>query len=152
MPTRQEYQIIRDLIKFVNITNDLVDNASYIMREINPNTGEPLTKTDDDGITVRPYTLAEIKESLVGIRDGIRGYWSIVNRFINQYGLQNLNTMLQSQGIDGAVIKNDLEHIKTIIEEASVQVAAAQDKTDLLNISDYIDTNVPKLPLIRRSW
>jgi hypothetical protein len=148
MATRQQLQIAQDLVRFINIVNDFMDIAGWYLRDINPNTGA--ARIDD--VTGQPYTLQEIKQDLNNIRTSVLNYWGNISSFITQYGQQNVVDALNILGISATQVKAELDSMKGVIESVTTSVQAATDKSELPAIADYLDANVPKLPLVRRSW
>ena len=146
--TRQQIQIANDLIRFVNLTNDLLDVASYILREQDPDTGGPLINED----TGQPFTLPQLKQRLARKRDAILSYWAMIDTFITAYGQSNVVDALNAWGVSAVTAKQELDDIKAVIQTATQMVQAATDKSELPAIADYIDANSIKLPLVRRSW
>lgn len=151
MATRKDIQIAQDLIRFLNIMNDLMDCASYILREIDPQTGGPYQVLDGAG-GMRPATLEEIKQEVKRIGQNAIGYWNMMRTFVDLYGAQKTKTALQSLGMNVIEFQADLESIRTEAAHIRDTVINATTKADLLPYADHVDANVPKLVLVRRSW
>ena len=154
MATRQQIQIAQDIVRFVNIMNDLMDCASYILRDIDPQTGlEYLIQIPDiDPPQFRDATLDELKQAVKRIGQNVLGYWNMLNDFKTKYGGANLVTALSSLGIDAVAINNDLANFDTEAKHLWQNINNAQTKEELIPFADRIDANIPKLVLIRRSW
>ena len=150
MATRQDIQIAQDLIRFVNIMNDLIDCASYILREKDPQTGNKFQI--QEGEVSRDATLEELKENVKRTGQNMIGYWNTITAFKNKYGGAKLKTALESMGVDVLAIQADLANLDTEARHVWQNIQAAQTKAELLPFADRIDANVPKLILVRRSW
>lgn len=151
MTTRNDIQIAQDLIRFVNIMNDLLDCASFILREKDPQTGEKYQIQNEDG-TFRDATLDELKESVKRTGQNVLGYWNMLTNFKNKYGGANLANALASLGIDALAIQSDLNNFDTEAKYLWQNIKSAQTKAELIPFADRIDLNIPKLVLVRRSW
>ena len=154
MATRQQIQIAQDLVRFVNIMNDLLDCASWVLREINPLTGEkyqiriPMT----DPPEFRDATLDELKETVKRMGQNVLGYWNMIDAFKNKYGGANLRDALLSLGVDVTAIQADLANFDVEAKHLWQNIKDAQTKEELIPFADRIDANIPKLILVRRSW
>jgi len=146
MATRQDFQIAQDIIRFVNIVNDLIDVTSFMLRELDPN-GNPLVDGNGD-----PFTFQMIKDSVVRTRQNILGYWTQINTFITTYGASNVATALNCVGVNATTIKQELDNIKEVINYVQANMVGLKTKAQLIPLADYIDANTEKLPLVRRSW
>lgn len=153
MATRQDFQIAQDVIRFVNIVNDLIDIASFMMRELDPD-GAPLIKPEiiNPPEPARPYTFDEIKTLLIRTRQNILGYWSQIDIFITTYGASGVATALNCVGVNAVVVKQELDNMRDVINYVSTNMAGLTTKEQLIPLADYIDANTEKLPLVRRSW
>lgn len=151
MTTRNDIQIAQDLIKFVNIMNDLLDCVSYILRGKDPQTGG-LYQVQNEDNTFRDATLEELKQ--IGKRTGqnILGYRNMLQSFITKYGRASIKSALLSLRIDYLSILDDITKMEAEARNLNNNIEATADKQDLLLFADSIDTNIPKLVLIRRSW
>lgn len=148
MATRHDYQVAWDILKSINIINDLVDCAAYIMRDIDPRSGEPYRNRE----TGEEFSLAEIKQELGQIRTNITNYYDLINNYIAVAGVPRIVTALAVIGIDAVQAKADMENLRTVIETAIPQVQSAGTKLELVTIGEYIDANTDKLDLVRRFW
>lgn len=147
MSTRQQIQIAQDLVRFVNIMNDLLDCASYILRETDPQTGGPLKNKDGED-----FTLNELKDRVKRTGQNVLGYWNQINDFIDGYGGANVRDALLSLGVNVAEIQADLANLDTEAKHLWQNIKDAQTKAALIPFADRIDANIPKLTLVRRSW
>ena len=148
MATRQQIQVAQDIIRFVNIANDLLDIIAMVFREIDPKDGGDLIDSD----TGEPYTLEKIKTKAGKTRNAILAYWNVIEDFRTAYGQQALSDALNAFGVSAATVKADIDSIRDVINYCSQQMPSVVDKTDLIPLADYIDANTDKLPLVRRSW
>ncbi len=153
MATRQDFQIAQDVIRFINIVNDLMDVASFMMRELDQD-GAPLIKPEviNPPEPARPYTFDEIKAMLARTRQNILAYWGLIDNFISVYGAANVAIALNCVGVSAVVVKQELDSLKDVINYVSTNMAGLTTKAQLIPLADYIDTNTEKLPLVRRSW
>lgn len=158
MTTRQQIQIAQDLVRFVNIMNDLLDCASWILKEVDPQLGNKLQvrvphEMEDTGPPVfRDATLEELKERGKRAGQNVLGYRNTINQFISRYGANNVRTALTSIGIDIADIQNDVAKMEAEARNLNNFIENAQSKAELLSFAESIDNNIPKLTLVRRSW
>lgn len=152
MATRNDIQIAQDLIRFVNIMNDLMDCASYILREKDPQTGEKYQLTDKETQLPRDATLEELKEAVKRTGQNVLGYWNMIDSFKTKYGSEIVRDALMSLGIDAIAINNDLANLDTEARNLWQNIKDAQTKAELIPFADRIDANIPKLILVRRSW
>ena len=148
MATRNDYQIALDVIKTINIINDLVDYASYILRDIDPRTGGAYVNAE----TGEPYSVTEIKQQLAIVRTNLLAYNNLINSYIAKVGVARLVTALNILNIDAVEAKADMDNLKAVIEHVIPDIQAAVTKQDLIVSADYIDANAAKLELIRRFW
>lgn len=148
MATRNDYQIALDVIKTINIINDLVDYASYILRDIDPSTGGAYLNRN----TEEPYSVLEIKQQLAVVRTNLTAYNDLINNYIAKVGASRVVTALNTLNIDALETKADMDNLKAVIEHVIPDIQAAVTKQDLIVSADYIDANTAKLELIRRSW
>jgi len=150
MATRNDIQIAQDLIRFINIMNDLMDCASYILREKDPQTGAKYQI--QEGETFRDATLDELKEKAKRTGQNVLNYWDMIEEFKDGYGAANVRDALLSLGIDAVAINNDLANLDTEAKHLWQNIKNAQTKEQLIPFADRIDANIPKLILVRRSW
>lgn len=152
MATRNDIQIAQDLIRFINIMNDLLDCASYILREKDPQTGKKYQIIDKVTGLERDATLDELKNTVKRTGQNVLGYWNQIDAFITKFGAANARDALLSLGVDVTAIQADLVNLDTEAKHLWQNIKNAQTKAELLPFADRIDANVPKLVLVRRSW
>jgi len=151
MATRQQIQIAQDLVRFVNIMNDLLDCASYILKGIDPQMGTPYQIQNQDG-TYREATLEELKAAGKRAGQNVLGYRNTINQFITRYGAANVRDALLGMDIDVATIQSDVAAMETQARNLNNYIDAVQSKAKLVPFAESIDTSIPKLILVRRSW
>ena len=152
MATRQEIQIAQDLIRFVNIMNDLIDVASYMLQEVDAQTGEPLQVTDKETQLPRDLTFDELKDNSVRACQNIGGYFTQNKSFLDKVDLAMVSRGLTALGVDVNTLKNEMLAINGAKNYVKSALLSATTKADLIIIGQYIDVNIPKLTLVRRSW
>lgn len=137
-------QVAFDLIKMVNIINDLLDVSVPIARGqvkiIDPETKEE-----------RDMTIDEIKAVLKRTCQNITGYQNKMVKFLADEGKKQLaKSGLLALEVNLTETRSQLTDM--IIEKnyVNTQIDTVTDQTGLNAIADHIETNVPKLPLIRR--
>jgi len=151
MSTRQEIQIAQDLVRFVNIMNDLLDCISFRLKEIDPQTGNKYQIQEKD-LTLRDATLEELKAKGKRVGQNVLGYRNMINQFFSGYGIDNVETALASIGIDIADIQNDITKMEVEARNLNNFILSAKNKGELISFAKRIDNNIPKLTLVRRSW
>jgi len=151
MATRQEIQIAQDLVRFVNIMNDLLDCASWVLKEVDPQLGNKFQMQEEDGI-FRDATLEELKERGKRTGQNVLGYRNMITQFISKYGANKVKTALTSIEIDIADIQNDVTKMEAEARNLNNFIENAKSKAELISFAESIDSNIPKLTLVRRSW
>lgn len=147
MATRNDRQVGITALKYIDIINDYVDTASYILQDIDPQNGGPYL--DKEG---QPFSVVEIKSQLAKIRSNLRIYYNNLNNYVAKVGVQRLAIAMDICGISAVTAKADMENLVSVIETAIPQVQAATTKVEFALIGNYIDDNTEKLELIRRTW
>lgn len=151
MATRQDIQVAQDLVRFVNVMNDLFDCASYLLQDIDPQTGVKYQTRNEDG-SLRDTTVEELKNQVRRTGQSISGYQNMIASFIQGYGKTKVINALQSIGIDFDSIQTDLSCFKAEAGNLRQNLQNAQTKVDLVSLANHIDAKVPKLTLVRRTW
>ncbi len=150
MATRQQIQIAQDLVRIVNIMNDLLDDASYALKGINVSNGQPLMVTDtpiDQTPINRAITIPEKIDRAKRAGLNIQGYHQTISDFIQNYGEKNVEDALMTVGVSYVDIRTDIAAMKA---EADKLTVLKGDESTLELTSASIDANIPKLPLVRR--
>lgn len=156
---RFDYQSALDVLKMVNNVNDLIDCASYSARGIDPQTGNPIQvqDRDQDGNPVglpRAPTFDEIKTKFVQPAIlGAERYIDLIEEF-TKTGLYNadVGSILTALTVDPAGLRSEVVAMRTVIKNIKANAASIVDQAGLDQMANYIDANVPKIPLIRRKW
>lgn len=154
MATRNDVQIAQDLIRFVNIMNDLLDRASYILREINPETGEKhqVRIPETDPPEFRDATLDELKQTAKRTGQNVLGYRNMLQSFITRYGGKDIRKILLSINVSYDDILADITVMENVARNLNNNAESCNTKAELISMAEQIDQNVPKLILVRRSW
>jgi len=150
MATRNDIQIAQDLIRFVNIMNDLLDCASYILRGKDPQTGGIFQI--QEGQVSRDATLDELKENVKRTGQNVLGYRNMLQSFIASYGGKNIREALLSFNVNYDDILADITAMENEARNLGNNIQGCKGKADLAPFADSIDANIPKLVLVRRSW
>lgn len=147
MPTRQDFQIAQDIIKFVNIMNDIMDCNSWILQDKDPQTG---------GIFQTPHaqdaTLDDLKDASQRCCQNIAGYQNMIDEFLNRVDRKVVEDALLVLGISLSDIEADMANMATECDYLTANVKNVKSKAELVPIAEHINTNIPKLTLVRRSW
>ena len=142
MATRQDEMIAEDVCRFANIVNDLLDCASYIARNIDPNTGD---------VTV--FTVEEIKAKIASSVNSITTvYYPRLIAYIDALTLTRIQDALTARAIDAAILRADIVSMKAEADWIVANLASATTYAQLISGANHIDANIPKLPLFRRLW
>lgn len=156
MVTRQEKQIVDDLVRFINIMNDLFDVNSYMLQGVDQETGGVLQKKERVGetLTFRDFTLDELKQLGKKNAQNILGYANNITNFLSGTDMLNITmSAFTAVGVDFNTTKNEFNVMKTGAAWIIDNIDSILSKEALKNtIVAYIDDNIPKLTLIRRSW
>lgn len=143
--TRQEIQVAFDIIKFVNIINDLLDVSVPMAR------GQ--VKIWDKGLEAeRDMTLDEIKTHLKRTCLNIYGYRDKLNAFLavpekKQLAINGLSAI----EVNLPEVKGQYQDMINEVDYIYAEVDNVTDQSGLNAIADHIDANVPKLSLLRRA-
>jgi len=150
MATRQEKQIVDDIIRFANIMNDLLDVAALHLKEIDEETGGKLQVSKNG--TFRDITVDELVSMTRRAGQNVLGYYQTITDFIDNYGQKNLEIVLLSFGYDPVEIMTDISIMQQEARNIVDNVGICKEKADLQGLAERIDNNVSKLTLVRRSW
>ena len=151
MATRNDIQVALDIVRFVNLAHDLVDTASYSMKEVDTLTGLDLLYTEQSGAK-REFTFGELIDRVRGELQAALAYEAMINDFISNYSQQGLTTALDIWGMSIAALQSDLTAIGDEARYILTQLNSAKQKQDLIPLSAHIDQAVPKLALVRKAW
>ncbi len=134
MATRQEIQIAQDLIKFLNVMNDLFDNCSE--------------KIKDGSIG---KTFEEKKNTINRVILNIENYADKITNFVNntKYTAMVFNG-LSALSVSRTVLLSDLTIMVVILNNIKINILNASIDADIIDIATLIDSNIEKLPLVRK--
>ena len=151
MTTRNDYQVSLDLLRFVNICNDLLNVAACKLQDVDPETGDPFLIWE--GGEPRSATVGELKTLVQSDLQALATYRDRVQTFVVTWGQSNVNTALNNTfGVSGSAVMTELTGWQTVAQNVASNLGSATTKAQLATIGEYIDTNVPKLVLVRRPW
>jgi len=146
MATRNDFQLALDVVKSVNIMNDLLDCLSYRLQGTDPNTG---------GV-YKIKTAAGLRDPVV---EDLVDTLSETKRFIDIYAsrlakIDNiaLKDALTTFGIDDVIFLQDIANMKLVITQVVDLVKTVKTISEFEPIAMHIDNNIPKLRLLRREW
>lgn len=153
MTTRNDIQVTQDLVRFVNIMNDLLDCASYTLKEIDPETGDRFQIREGVGGEIyRDATLEELKLTARQSGQNALAYRNTLQSFIIKYGGENIRKALLSLNVNYDDILSDITTMENEARNLVNNVKFCETKAELISMAKQIDQNVPKLVLVRRSW
>ena len=142
MATRQDEMIARDVCRFANVVNDLLDCCSYLARNINPDTGDVTT-----------LTVEEIKARISSHTNAIIIiYYPKLIAYVDALTLTRIQDALIARAIDATALRADIVLMKAEADWIMANLGGATTYAQLIIGADHIDANVPKLPLFRRLW
>ena len=152
MANRIEIQIALDVIKFSNIINDLLDCLSWQLQGIDPNTGGPFLLSDEMGKTHEP-TVEEMKEIIQRTLANAEGYWNIISNGFKNIGSSTLlKNGLSALGVNANSLKSEVTDMKNVMDQIKADHTQMLNKEELRVLGQTVDSNIPKLKLLRRGW
>jgi len=147
MATRQEIQIALDLVKHVNVPNDLLLSAAVPVAK-----GE--IKVTEGGIgaqTQRDMTVAEKKENLARLAAQVKGYRQKCESFLSVPANRALaETGLTTLGMAVKDLEDDIAIIKTVAARMATAAAKAKTIAALTAVGKAVETDAPAMPLVRK--
>lgn len=127
--TRQEVQIALDIVRFVNIANNIFDEGKAVLADS----------------TIDRSSREEHAERIA--RNAER-YLNMVDSFLNnEENLSSASFGLQVLGIDIQDIIDTVSSYRSVIDEVR---GKTREKEKMEDVFSYIDQNVEELPLVRR--
>ena len=147
MATRQEIQIALDLIKAVNVPNDLLLSAAVpvALGEAQVTEGQPGAQTQRD------MTVAERKANLATLSKQVRGYRDKCASFLGNATNRGLASRgLAALGVSLDEIEADIATIKTASDHMTAGAANADEHARLVTVGETLVTETPPLPLVRK--
>lgn len=154
MATRQEIQVALDFIRFINIMNDLIDVSSYVLRELDPQSGAKyqIRAGGEPSLPERDATLDELKQSAKRLFQNALSYRVMLDGFLVKANRTLVENGLLALGVNLVEMEADITNMRAACDTVIPQITAVDNKKQLEDVATYIDGAVPKLTLIRRSW
>jgi hypothetical protein len=121
-------------IRLTNIVHDLLDAISYELKGVSSYTGE-----------VIPQEWEYFKELSLGRLKAVKVELAGANRVF----AEEINPKFN---VDKGALRQDLDLMTNIITHLTEFLPKCQGAFDLYDLGFYIDSQLPKLPLLRRHW
>lgn len=148
---RIEKQRALDIIRFTNIINDLVDCASYYLHDIDPIDGTSPVM-DKSNNSPEESTVDYLKSKVNNTYKSILPYYQILTSYIDGSDTQAIVDSLASEGITASELRTEIDTMRNAIVYVTDNLGFATTKIELAALGTFIDSNVPKLDLVRRAW
>ena len=143
--TRQEIQVALDLVRFVNIVNDLLDNSVPVAK------GEVKT-FDRESDEERDMTVEEMQSAMKRVCENIYGYKRIIVAFLAISENQELaKSGLAALGIDDVKLRAEFGSMIAVTNHIYNNIDLLNGEVKLKDLGSYIESNVQKLPLVRKA-
>ena len=147
MATRQEIQIALDLIKAVNVPNDMLLSA-----------GAPIARGDikvTEGEfgeqAQRDMTVDERKTNILRLSDQVRGYGQKFASFLATTGNRTQAIAgLKTLGMDLPSLEADMDVIQASSDGMAAEAAKSADLPAMAKVAVTIERDTPALPLVRK--
>jgi len=147
MATRIQMRIVEEALRYTDAVHDVLDNAAYTLKAIEPDSGDPLLI---EGVAA---TVDGIKAIIVNRANTARAIKSQLQQYIDVLGVPTIAAALNAVGVTASVVQADLNNFFTVATYIKDNIGAATTLTDLETLGDYILSNIPeRLPLLRRRW
>ena len=148
MATRQEIQIALDLIKHVNVPNDLLLSAAIpIAAGDMPVNAE----TIEDAKASREMTLDEKKKHLATLATQVRGYRVKCESFLAVSANRTMATAgLAALGLTVEELEADIATLKTATDRMDAGAKLAADTKGMEAVGTTLSKDTPVLPLVRK--
>ncbi len=131
--TRQELQCALDMVRFVNITNDLLDSTVLILN-------------NDD------LTIEEIKTLITTTDTNVNNYKVRIESFVKNTEQKTMvENGLNQLEIDYKTLVKDLKDIKDSSTELKNAVLGLTTKEQMKEKAKDVNKDIDKLPLIRKA-
>ena len=138
--TRAEIQTALDLIRFMNIVNDLYDSKKLIIK------GDVAKR---DGTS---YTIEERKKIASRLASNVKNYNTRLSNYLSDTSKRQVAINgLKALGVNISSIESDLIKMKSVVSHIETNIITATTEQDLDSIGDYINNNISELPLVRKS-
>ena len=165
----REYQIGADIMRYVAILNDLADVTSLHMKEINEATGSkyqiPVPRNEKlalgliaaDGTDLAPgltrdAEVEELKERVLRDFQNAKSYEITVRDFMSSLPSTELAKALAKFDETSEGLLATVDNIGNTIDAVMPKVSKTKSKGELKTLSKDIDSKVPALKLLRRTW
>ena len=152
MATRQEIQFAQDFLRYVNIMNDLIDVGGIEAQGKEESTGLPIKVPTGVEGEFRSPTFEELRERVRGRVQAAGNYYLAMQSAMAKIPAGFLDRGLTGIGIDLQTILTDLEDMRNVCDQVLQDMLLTKDKTELVNVGTYIEQNVTRLTLLRRTW
>jgi len=148
MATRQEIQIALDMVKAVNVPNDLLLSAAIPIAagEMPVNEG-----TIENSKATRGMTLAEQKGHLATLATQVRGYRDRCTSFLAVTANRTMATNgLAVLGMTVKDLEDDIATLKTATDKMAQAAKVATDTKAMEAVGVTLAKDTPALPLVRK--
>lgn len=146
---RRMHQSVLDLVRFINVINDLFDVLGWQLRGIDPDTGGTYT-INTNGVQRVP-TVQEIKDTVIKTLASIEGYRKVIADYLALSKLSDVAAALTEMGFDTAVLQADILNFKNV-RQYLIDNKDVTTKAELTTLGEYVEAHIPKLGLVRRTW
>jgi len=148
MATRQEIQIALDMIKYVNVPNDMILSGAIPIAK-----GEiQVTEGIVGAQTKRSMTIKERKENLKRLTTQIMGYKDKLSSFLSVPSQRSAAAVgITALGVTIESIEEDITTIATVANKLDIDAGNAKTDKDLVDIGNALLIDTPALLLIRKS-
>jgi len=127
-----------EVMRAANNMNDQIDVASWMLKDQNSDTGKPLN-----------WPIDKIKQKAdQQLWNASKCYYPKVVNLLNGCTEEGLAIF----GESFSSIQNDIDSMKAVCGYIRPRIASAKTRDTLFARGEWIDQNVPKLTLVRRSW
>lgn len=147
MATRQEIQIALDLIKHVNVPNDLLLSAAVPVA-----LGEIQVTKNELGVqTMRDMTVKERKANIATLSTQVRGYRERCASFLADSANRAMAINgLAALGMTVEELEADIATIKIATDRMTTGSARAKNGADMQAVAAELEKDTPPLPLVRK--
>ncbi len=131
MATRQDEMIAVDVCRFANIVNDILDCCSYIIRNIDPDTGD-----------VTALTVGEIKTKVAThVNAVITVYYPKLIAYVDALTLTKIQGALTARAIDAVALRADIVSMKAEADWIMANLGGATTYAQLIIGANHIDAD-----------
>lgn len=151
---RQEYQLAIDIIKAINVANDLFDEASKIIKKPENVLYASPSTTPGDSPVILELTDDEKKDRLnlfiTRATDNIMNYVNNANSSLSGSWRGEIVSGLSSLGINVEDIEADIIKYSSVCAELKKRVETNKNISEVQSDASYIDGQIAKLKLVRK--